>query len=126
MNISTFGDCVIDPTRIVRPIQCPPTDRWRMLLVLASGIDSQPRPNTFSILAKRWSTERMTNSAMSLPFSLRTATFPTPPRRLFSCPTAGPKGSVGRRFLEVQVGCRVMAPLDRNSSIETPTLAFLG
>ena len=62
-----------------------------MLLVLASGIDSQQRLNTFSIFAKRWSTERMRNSAMSLPFSLRTAKFPTPPRRLFNCPTAGPK-----------------------------------
>ncbi len=69
-----------------------------MLLVLASGIDSQPCPNTFSIFAMRWSTERMPNSAMSLLFSLRTATFPTPPRRLFNCQTAGPKGSVGRRF----------------------------
>jgi hypothetical protein len=107
MNISTFG--VIDPTRIVRPIQCPPADRSSIGPVEdvpASRIYSQPRPNTFSIFAKRWSTERMTNSAMSLPFSLRTATFPTPPRRLFNCPTAGPQGSVGRRFLEVQVGCR--------------------
>ncbi len=72
-----------------------------MSLVLASGMDSQPRPNTFSIFAKRWSTEQMTTFAMSPPFSLRTATVPTPPRRLFNCPTAGPKGSVGRRFLDV-------------------------
>ena len=68
-HISTFGDCVIDPTRIMRTIQCPPADRWRMLLVLASGIDSQQCPNTPSIFAKRWSTERMLNSAMNLPFS---------------------------------------------------------
>ncbi len=90
-HISTFGDCVIDPTRIMMPIQCPPADRWMMLLVLASGIDSQQCPNTFSIFAMRCSTERMPNSAMSLPFSLRTAKFPTPPRRLFNCPAAGPE-----------------------------------
>jgi len=95
-HISTFGDCVIDPTRIMRPIQCPPADRWRMLLVLASGIDSQQCLNTFSIFAKRWSTDRMPNSAVNLPFSLRTVTFPTLPRRLFNCPTPAPRGrSVG-------------------------------
>ena len=89
-----------------------------MLPVLASGIDNELRPNTFPIFAKSWSTARMTNSAMSLPLSLRTAMFPTPSHPLFNCPTAGPKGSVGRRFLDVEVSRRVMTPLDRNTSIE--------
>ena len=58
MNIATFGDCVIDPTRIMRPIQRTPADRWKMFLALTSDLHSQSFPYISSIFARCWLIER--------------------------------------------------------------------
>jgi len=94
MNASTFGDRVIDPTVTAWPIQSTRGDRWKMFLASATDLNSQSRPNPSSILAKRWASQRMANPTAIL-ISLRTASFPTPLRRLFTSPTTGPQ-SAGR------------------------------
>jgi hypothetical protein len=43
----------------VWPIQPAPGDRWKMFLASATGLDSQSRSNPSSILAGRWSNQRI-------------------------------------------------------------------